>query len=348
MTFCVIGFLCIICAILAEKSNKRIFVWISILLVSGFIGLRDSTIGIDTTSYYSIFHNLQRNIFSFNVEVGFQYIAYVIIFVFKRIEFIFLIIALITNTCIFGRLWTFRINCSYPFMVFLYLILHVPQTANIMRQYMAMAIVFFATYFLEKKELLKYLLLVLIATSIHTISILAIGYVPIYIYGSSVYKMSLKRNFFLVALFFIPVGIYGMMILYFKYSGYFLMGSNNSIGIMNSGKLLLVLIYILTNAQTFRTTKIEAIKEESVSIGVTLFSYLIGIYFSFLGYYATTLTRVGLVFMLFEIPFMARVCKKGENKWFYRGAYGLILIYFIYVNTVSGWSGLVDYKMVNF
>ena len=73
-----------------------------------------------------------------------------------------------------------------------------------------------------------------------------------------------------------------------------------------------------------------------------------GICFSFLGYYVTTLTRVGLVFMLFEIPFIAKVCKNGENKWFYRGAYGLIFMYFFYVNTVSGWSGLVDYKMVSF
>lgn len=141
---------------LAELKDNKLFLVLGVVALSLGAGLRNDNVGLDTYQYISAFKTNFSVIWLFK-ETGFREISRLLMNAFSgNTTCLLLLYAAVTNALILYRLWDFRKDCSYSYMAFLYITLHYMNTLNIMRQYIAIAIVFFATRFLEKKVILNF------------------------------------------------------------------------------------------------------------------------------------------------------------------------------------------------
>ena len=165
ITICVVAF---ILFKLADLKDNKLFLVLGIITLSLGAGLRNDNVGLDTYQYISAFKTNFSVIWLFK-ETGFREISRLLMNAFSgNVTCLLLLYATVTNALILYRLWDFRKDCSYSYMVFLYITLHYMNTLNIMRQYIAIAIVFFATRFLEKRGYIKFCIAILLASVFHS------------------------------------------------------------------------------------------------------------------------------------------------------------------------------------
>jgi len=159
-----------------QKSNssyyKKMFLFIMFGAMTIIAGFRGITVGIDTSNYALMYNSIRdgglATLFQLSVqyEWGFMLLAYLLSRVFSSSVTFFFTCALVING-LFARVF-YKYSKDVAISTFLFIIWFFPSTMNTMRQYMALAIVLLALQYIEKKEPLKYLFIVFIATSIHT------------------------------------------------------------------------------------------------------------------------------------------------------------------------------------
>ena len=168
----------------SKNFTQSFFLAILVLFLSIVAGFRGESVGIDTRSYfYSIdmiglsdgFVQARASEFGHAL-----FIKLVYIFISSPQAVIFLY-ALITNFLIIKRLWSLRDKFSFSFSVFLYLCFYYILTYNTMRQWVAIAIVFYGMKYLFKAKYFSFSVLVLIASTIHTTALISLSLIPIFI-----------------------------------------------------------------------------------------------------------------------------------------------------------------------
>lgn len=173
-------FVCICAASLfamaAQKRNSKFLLFLVALILSLLCGLRGDGVGVDTLNYMSYFANLRAIGIGFGSDIGFSVFAYGMLQIFEESHIVLLICAFITNFLIIFRLWDFRDRASLSMMVFIFSVMHYPYTFNIVRQYLAIAMVFYGTRYIEKKKPLVYILINIVAVSIHTSSLVCFSF----------------------------------------------------------------------------------------------------------------------------------------------------------------------------
>jgi len=319
---------------IAEKKDNKMFLVLAILAAGFLSGFRAGSVGWDTQNYLNIFYNIGRGIWSPNVELSFQYIAKFLLFFWNDPQWVLLVFALATNALIIYRFWTLRKLGSFSFMVLMYLVFYYLSTLNIMRQYLAIAIIFFATAFLDKKKYIPYLLCTVFACLLHTTAILGFALLPVYTLFSMEDKR-LRKRLMILYLSLLPVVITAGVFLFLRYRNY-LAQSNNSIGLMMPVRLVVLgLVWFFcvrkTTPGTYTNRRI---------LPVITACALLGILITFCGYYTTTLSRMGLYFMLFEIPFIAYATQNGKYRIVPQGIYYLLLLYMIFLVLTGNGAGV--------
>ena len=207
-------------AYLAKRSKRRaMFIFLSILSIAVTVtlaGLRDVSIGIDTSNYYkgtwatammssslrSYFRNILRSSSSrfevlFTILVGLAAKGTGSFHVFK-----FMIHAIII-VCVYVGAFRMREHADPVFTLLLFYFLYYNHSLNISRQYVSMAIIFAAAADIEHRKILRYLLLVFVATLFHNTGLL--GLMPLMIYlvlypQKRLRNVSLTRRLFIIAL----------------------------------------------------------------------------------------------------------------------------------------------------
>lgn len=345
-----------ILSLIATKRKNIFWVGLLILLLSCFVGFRGIEVGDDTETYYRMFNSLRENDFSKNVEPVFLCLSYVILKLSGGVEAIFFVFALITNACIVVRLWTYRNKVPFYWTCLLYTILYYPQTCNIMRQYLAVSVIFLATILMDRRKYISFAVVVLLMTLIHRSSVVAVFLIPLHILFSEGVSVRLKKNFIKTSLYISPLVLLLIVFVFIKYSSYF-RNSNNSFGLMNTAKAgaLMLCSFAFCKELFFvsrRTVSVrgELLRDQSELLQDNRFILIccfIGVVFSFLGYFRTTLVRVGLSFSLYETLFIPLVCFKNRKGGNYaKILYAVIVGYFFVVNAISGWSELGNYSSI--
>ena len=325
-------------AYLAQKKNNRVFVWAMIALMSAFVGLRAPSVGVDTEMYYAIFNRLAQGIVSPNMEREFLFIVSLLLRV-AKVEYLFLVFALLTNALIVFRLWSLRDREPFLLMSLVYLLHYYCETANIMRQFLAIAIVFYATIFLEKKKPLWFVALVLAAFLFHRSALLGLLYLPLY-YFLTLDNLSRRINLVLIGVFgAIAAALLFIVIFGEKYLSYF--GTSFRIGLLYPAELMIVCLYLFLNERRIENFKY---REEIIYLRFITLSYALGIVLCAAGYYQDTLYRLGLYFFMFEIVFIPRACTKGVNRGLFAALYILLVLFLAYNNYLADWSGLANYS----
>ncbi len=163
----------------AVKKDKKFFLFFLIFILSFISGFRGEGVGVDTSEYYHAIINNFPDSWMFR-EIGFRFLSSSIYHTFGDPRYVFCIISFLTNSLVIMRLWDFRKKCDFSIMVFLYTLIYYFDTMNIMRQFLAVAILFYFSRILEQKKYLLYLVIIFLCTLIHNTSPLALLILLIY------------------------------------------------------------------------------------------------------------------------------------------------------------------------
>lgn len=318
----------------AEKKDSKVLLLATILAAGLLSGFRAGSVGWDTQNYLNIADNVGQGIWSPNVELSFQYIVKALLLLWGDPQWVLLVFAVATNALFLYRFWTLRRVGSFSCMVLLYLIFHYSSTMNIMRQYLAVAVIFFATVFLDKGRFAPYLLCTIFASLLHTTAVLGFVLLPFYVFVATDNKQ-VRRYILLLCALLLPIIFVGGVVLIHQY-GKYLQQANNSIGFMLPVRLLvLVVVWYVSVCKTRSVPYVNQRIMPAIAICAVL-----GILITFGGYYVTTLSRVGLYFIVFEIPFIAFAMKYGKNRLIPQTLYSVLAAYVLFFALMGNGAGI--------
>ena len=316
-------------AVQAEKKDNVKYLYSVIVIISLLSGLRDISVGTDTKHYFRIFNNIAFSGVS-SLEVGFVYLSKFLLNIFHDARPLFIIYAFITNGLIVKRLWSLRHYASFGAMFFLYITIFYPQSMNILRQYLSLAIVFAATELIENKRYLWFLLCNIVAVTIHLSSI--IGIIILLIWLLFIEEGNAKRKFVLVMSIipFLPLVLWGERLVLGNYASY-LHEENVSFSLLIVGRIFAILFFVFV--RLVRGNPDRDIEKPTNYTSYISCLYSIGVMISTVGFAFEYVGRVALYFMIFEIPFAAKVSLKEENGVL-KLCYLTLALYFFIVKTL--------------
>lgn len=320
--------LALLLAYVARRNKKISFVYVLILLLTITAGLRGQHCGVDTPSYYySIMHGFPYS-WMFREE-GFRLVANFFMNTYNNPQLMFLFCAFITNLLIILRLWDFREDAKFDFMVLIYLLMFYSNSMNIMRQYVAVALVFYGTRYLKNRKML-FLPFFVMAFYFHRSSLLSIGYFIIALWEGFTKK---QKQVFTLPI----VGVLGAAIVYVRFSLASDVESYSAQGVSNINitffyllfaTMLALLLYwtkkriIITNNQSGKGT------EDYVIDNSIIICTIIGLAFSSLSMFLAFVGRSGLYYSIYYVVFWGIACSKFKSAFFNKI---LILVYAVYV-----------------
>ena len=200
------------------------------------------------------------------------------------------------------------------------------MSMNVMRQFVAIAIVFCATKYLINRKYIHYLAGVLIAAMFHQTAYIGIALVLIELFDWKALSQKQKTLFPFIA-FLSPAGFYFIIQKMLKYEKY-LRNANVDIGTMVFIKLLflvatVIYLFVFKGEGNYLTKKSKMTNENKRNILLICISYFIGVCFALSSYIIYALNRVGWYFIIFESVYFGMLVK-GKNP-----LNKMVFIYFI-------------------
>lgn len=179
-----------------SKNRSGFIVWsvLSILVTVLLAGMRDVSIGIDTSNYYygswqrACYTNLPLwkylkyylTVSRGRSEVLFAAIEWIVAKTFGNYNVLLFVVHLIIVGCVYFGAFRMERHAAPELTLLLFYLLYYNHSLNIYRQYIAMSIVFLGLADIENRRHFRYLLFVLIGCMFHNTCIL--GLVPLLLY----------------------------------------------------------------------------------------------------------------------------------------------------------------------
>ena len=347
VAFCIICLTALLFSYLADKKNKISILIFVITILSLAAGLRVESVGLDTRAYVYNFNNDFPLSWQFDDE-GFRYISRFLMKTFNNSSWLLFIYSLITNLLIVFRLWDFRHKSSFSFMMFLYLTINYINTMNIMRQYVIVAIIFFATRYLEKKHYAIFTIAVLISSTIHSTALLGLAFLIVYLWKNVTLK---HRKWLIVPIFlFIPIVVVVIFRLQSDNITNYLSQKNTDINITYLYRICIFFVIMLLQKIRIKISLNTSLRHEALIKPIswrdneTIF-YLAGLGASSLGMFFAFLSRLGICYLMYELVFWGRAVKDGKGR---STAFILSTIFAIYtfaLELILNGSGIFPYAI---
>ncbi len=320
-----------------SKLSKVIILLLACLPLSLLAGLRDG-VGTDYNSYCNAFNFIKQN----TVFDGIQYSGAEPLFVVivKAIslinpsnEFIFFGIEFLTLYLVIISLSKFQNDLSMPIAFAIYYLSFFHMSLNIVRQLLALSIIFYGIYYLINKKYMVYVAITLCASFIHTSSVLCLSFLIIpFLFRFYKKDKSLKKNlWFSHFLFYLGIALSPFFIGRFisliltipafsRYAHRVVETSEVSIGIGTIAYVVILIIPVIVVA--FK--QIE--RNERFTFLQNLFIMYLPI--SFIGYFVTWASRVNLYPLIIIVIFIPMVIRKlkGNAKILLSGYYIVVFI----------------------
>lgn len=308
------------CAIAATKRDRFGWLLVLVILFAFVAGFRAESVGIDTKNYINKLILISNGSpeFAYGLEPGFKILAKCLLKVNSSPTFFFVIAALLTNLLILRRLWDFRYIASVPCMVLCYYASFYGYTFNIMRQFLAISVIFYSSRLLEKRKYIQFAIIVLLCTFfLHQSSIICIGFIAADLFmwkDLSKWQRILNGTGLIMA----PIGFsYIMSKLFIKYAGYFETLSSN-VGFMVLAKIVFFIISIYIS----RYILIPKLSQEQIVSNyqeyrmrkATTIYYPIGLLLTVIGYFYPFMDRIGLYYMIYECVYFGMLTKTNLNN----------------------------------
>ena len=335
----------------ARMTNDKISLMLIIVILSLLVGLRGETVGIDTSTYVRYFHLIGNGRFNYvwGVEYTFKIIMLVVSQIFGSYTVLFLLIAILTNICIVMRLWDFRDISNFEWVVVTYYIGFYFYEFNIMRQMCAIAVVFWASRYIEKGKYLRFIAGIAIACIFHKSALLGVIFLISEIVNWKFLNKWQQRTICAASLC-VPIGV---LYLFRELSSYFRYFSSFKIRL---GPILLlkVMLFILSqwnlrNAivshklQSVAMNRNEVVRKLNYKIRAIEAMYFIGLILAFAGYANKTVSRIALYPYILECVYYGMLMKYKKIRSGYPIIIVLLLGYLFINALIKGGQGQNPY-----
>lgn len=316
-----------------QKELRNFFTLLGISIPVILATFRSLPVGTDTEPYYYLY-NYYGTFSSLSDKfkiLGFkEFLNTILIHICTTIgsfNLYLFIYALFTVVFVIITLYKLVPLEVVPLSYFIYLCFFFPQSLNIMRQSLAIAIIFLGYRLIIERKWLKYLLIVFIATSIHISALLAL---PLYFLINE--KKEINRwvaaiiSFGLILFTTRPSWIFIMLstipgferyLFYADYSG----DANNRMIFINF--IILIIIYLL------KKYLFERNPENKLFVLLLFFGLLIGL----TGFTSPFIKRLGTYFDILQIVLIAELSNifsdKVQSLIVKYGIYVMCVIYFV-------------------
>lgn len=318
----------------ADRSERKILLFFCAMILSLFCGFRGVGIGVDTEHYFKYMSYIRDGGVMYGSDVGFSAISYILMELFDNPFIPLILYATVTNYLIVFRLWDFRKESSLPLMLLMYMVLYYPYSFNIVRQFLAISIVFWATRFIERKQVVKYVFANIIACTIHASSLVCFSFL-FYTFGKKTESNLYKAIGFVFAVFFIAAGLNLFSGNINKYEGYFA-AFEGSVHAITLVKILCLGIIAMLNRGfgkgCFSLSKYGKAIPMQQDIPKL---YATGLCLSALGMFFPYMNRIGFYFIMYEMPFWGQAIRAITDRYFYKMTILIIIAYVLIVNIMA-------------
>ena len=338
-----------------RQESQRNKVKIIILTIIGIgipiiIGAIRYRVGTDYENYMIIYNNKQNiDILQGMIQENerFFFLIIKIAAFFNNYQVMFAIITFLTVIIYYKAILNYKEKVSLGFTFFLYLFLNFTESFNVIRQALAVAIVFYSYKFVLNRNFVKFLLTVIIATMFH---ITALIFIPFYFICSNKQNETKKIKAIKVC------AVIMVVFLVFNYAD-----------LINS---------ISTNVESFErygayaNEKITANRETIMNFAILIFIllfrkklirydyrnntliflYFIGFLFSLTGYSSAFVKRVAMYFDVSGLILLATFPQIVKNSRQKALIYFLLILYAIGIFTIStyglGQGNILPYQTI--
>lgn len=334
------------------KSNQKISLLISIIMLTIIMAFRSEFVGTDTKTYINIFYDIANSSFDYALSqdkyIGFAILCFIISKISDSSMFYLTVISIITSFLTYKVITKYS-NNYFLSIVFYVITYHFCSSMNVSRNYIAiLAVLLSLNYLYEKKYLIGFVLL-LFAISFHLTSIIGLLFLPLlysFKRNKGKYKILLLLCYILLFFFFDYFGVLFSKI-FPEYYLYF-ENASTSVNSVNGGKTiilrffnLIVGIIILILSRKYKS-KINT--KQEMLIYIFILSSLLGTLFSNRILVNRILTYFSIVDFL-TIPILVSFFNNKNDRILITIV--LILVYFIpYSMFILGnYGGIVPYQL---
>lgn len=178
------------CSEISKSKYKSIsFAFLALFILSLFAGLRDYSLGTDVLLYgkgwfdksleFDSLISFLKKADEYGIGIGYAALNYFVSRISVDFHFFLFIFQFIHLTLIYFTIRSMKTHLSITFAFFIYLFSFYNISFNILRQIMAVSIVFFGFRYIQNNKLIKYLLTIILACSFHSTAIIGFILYPI-------------------------------------------------------------------------------------------------------------------------------------------------------------------------
>lgn len=329
-------------AMAAQKRDSKRLIFMVALILSLLCGLRGDSVGVDTMNYMRYLQNLQSSGIGFGSDIGFSAFAYVLLKIFNDYHIILLICAILTNYLIVFRLWDFRDKASMALMIFIFAVIQYPYTFNIVRQFLAIALIFWGTRYLDRGKTWGYVLINILTASIHTSSLACFSI--IFLKNSRGENRRRKKYMWcMLSVLFVVIGFATFSTNIQKYEQHLATVSYSFHG-LTLIRFLSAALVIAANRALNNSEFSVSLEGENVALNKDIiYLYLLGLLTAGIGMFFPFMNRIGFYFLTFEMPFWGQTVYAKANRGVYRCMIAVILIYVLSATLFGDSEGLINY-----
>ncbi|SFW21623.1 EpsG family protein [Ruminococcus flavefaciens] len=319
--YSVITIFVFVLSLLVKKSNSKICLGILLFVMCFVAGFRNINVGRDTAEYVKIF-NISYNGLTFNKDPGFSLLCRILMHICNHYSFLLLFFSLIIYGFTLFRFWELRDKSDFCISVFSFYSFYYFESLNIMRQFCAIAIVFWGTRFITKRKYLFFIISVIIATLFfHKSAIIGGLYLVMELFSWKDLK-KIQRYFLVVIISISGIGFLTLNVAEYtkQYDHYFDVKESNvgmRIPMLLFAFFLSIILYRQYKYPLSRYGKYIHNYEqgrEYVLRNSRLY-YLVGCLLASIGYFYDFMGRIGYYFILFVFVYFGIIFKEDKKHF---------------------------------
>jgi len=347
--YCILSLIILLLSAGAEKSKKKGFAIAIVVVLSFVAGFRGYYVGRDTRNYIAIFSYLEGNgtfsnvvLTTLNKDAGFGFMCKVLLSIFHNYSCLFLIFAIIIYGLTIYRFWELRDKISFSIATFAFYSFYFFETMNTVRQFCAVAIVFWATRYLQKRRYIPFMISVLIATVLfHRSALLGILYLAIELFLwkdlEKIQRRLLSALVFFGVIFsgyiFSRIGIFTE-----QYQHYFRSAEAN-IGLRVIALLIIFFVSLFLYRKNYNLNdENDSEQGEQYLVRNTRIYYLLSCALGSIGYFFDYMGRIGYFFAFYQFVYFGILSRERfwQYRWILKAMMYVIIAYvlfnYIFVN----------------
>lgn len=327
-------------------SLQSVLLFIDAIVLIVFSAFRNSTIGVDYKNYlyflkragdYTIV-SIAQYCEDFYLEIGYGLVTKILMDILNNEIFVMSVLFVVFILCVLFLIRRSSYNSIFSMYLFLTFSFY-NQSFNVFRQMLAAAIVLIALPYAKEKKILKFIVIILLASSVHESAIICLLLYPAINIRKNVVKLNVLMVVGAIVLSFQAQQVIEFIVSFTSYDNYLYkeVGSESGIGILIN--MALFVLYALFY---------EQFEKEDKYAPLWLFASAMTISLNF---YIGTLSMIARIMIYFKLMYIISLPNflfsikiiKRNNKYVVYGIIILLFAIYYYFSLKGGAYGTSPY-----